>query len=124
MKRITLFLVALCACLLPAMAGELTLKDLTHGVYAAKTIHGVNPLNDGERYSQLSADGCQIIARSFKTGEQTDVLFDVATARGVRLNSIDGYIMSPNEQTILIQTETNRIYRHSFTAVYYIYNDT
>ena len=122
MKRITLFLVALCACLLPAMAGELTLKDLTHGVYAAKTIHGVNPLNDGERYSQLSADARQIIARFFKTGEQTDVLFDVATARGVRLNSIDGYIMSPNEQTILIQTETNRIYRHSFTAVYYIYN--
>ena len=109
--------------IVPARAQQLSLEQLTNGTFGAKTIAGVRPLNDGERYSQLSSDARQIIARSFKTGEQTDVLFDVATARGdVRLNHIDGYIMSPNEQTILIQTETQRIYRHSFTAVYYLYN--
>ena len=106
----------------PAKAQQLTLEQLTSGAYSAKTIAGVRPLNDGERYTQLSPDARQIIARSFKTGEQTDVLFDCANTKGdVRLNRIDGYIMSPNEQTILIQTETKHIYRHSFTAVYYIY---
>ena len=106
----------------PVKAQQLTLEQLTSGAFSAKTIAGVRPLNDGERYSQLSADARQIIARSFKTGEQTDVLFDCANTKGdVRLDHIDGYIMSPNEQTILIQTETKHIYRHSFTAVYYIY---
>ena len=123
MKRRIFLLLIGCAVMTAVHAAGLDLKELTSGAYSAKTIAGVRPLNDGERYSQLSADARQIIARSFKTGEQTDVLFDVATARSdVRLNHIDGYIMSPNEQTILIQTETQRIYRHSFTAVYYIYN--
>ena len=35
---------------------------------------------------------------------------------------LDDYILSPDEKLILIQTETKPIYRHSFTAVYYIYN--
>ena len=55
--------------------------------------------------------------------EKLDVLFDVANTKGdQRLDSFSGYIMSPDEQTILIQTQRQSIYRHSFTAVYYIYN--
>jgi dipeptidyl-peptidase-4 len=48
-------------------------------------------------------------------------LFDVSTAKGYQLASIDGYIMSPDGKRLLIQTKTERIYRHSFTATYYIY---
>ena len=104
-------------------ANALTLESLTRGDFSARTIVGVTPLADGERYSQLSTDKRQIIARSFRTGEQTDVLFDAGNTKGdVRLDAIDGYILSPDEQNILIQTKTERIYRHSFTAVYYIYN--
>ena len=122
MKRILLSMVAAVLAVLTVQAGGLTLSDLTSGVYAARGIYGVRPMNDGERYSQLSRDACQIIARSFKTGEQTDVLFDVATTKGdVRLQSIDGYILSPDEKTILIQTQRKAIYRHSATAVWYIY---
>ncbi len=123
MKRFTLSLIVFCACALPLTAETLSLEALTRGQYAARTVAGVRPLADGEHYSQISADARQIVAYSFRNGEQTEVLFDVATARGdVRLNRIDGYVMSPDEKTILIQTETNRIYRHSFTATYYIYN--
>lgn len=123
MKRFTLSLIVFCACALSLTAETLSLEALTRGQYAARTVAGVRPLADGEHYSQISADARQIVVWSFRTGEQTEVLFDVATARGdVRLNRIDGYVMSPDEKTILIQTETNRIYRHSFTATYYIYN--
>ena len=123
MKRFTLTLIVFCACALSLTAETLSLEALTRGQYAARTVAGVRPLADGEHYSQISADARQIVAYSFRNGEQTEVLFDVATARGdVRLNRIDGYVMSPDEKTILIQTETNRIYRHSFTATYYIYN--
>ena len=101
---------------------ELTIADLCKGTYSAKRISGVNPLNDGETYSQLSADRKQIVKYSFKNGKQLEVIFDVATARNVSLKGIDGYIMSPDEKNILIQTETKAIYRRSFTAVYYLYN--
>lgn len=122
MKRILVIVVALAATLLPALADELRLEDLTRGVYSARGIAGVRPMNDGERYSQLSADARQIVARSFRTGEQTDVLFDVANTKGdVHLDAIGGYIMSPDEQTILIETNRKGIYRHSYTATYYIY---
>lgn len=109
---------------MPALsnAAELTLKDLCNGAYYAKRIYGVNPMNDGETYSRLSPDSKQIITYSFRDGSQKQVLFDVATARDVKLEHIDGYIMSPDEKNILIQTETRYIYRRSFTAVYYIYN--
>ena len=124
MKKIATFLAG---CLLAAIpvhsnAAGLSLKELCAGEYAAKRIYGVNPLNDGESYSRLSDDHKQIITYSFKDGRQKDVLFDVATARDVKLEKIDGYIMSPDEKKMLIQTETKPIYRHSFTAVYYLYD--
>ena len=60
-----------------AKADNLDLKDLCSGTYSARRISGVNPLNDGESYAQLSPDHTQILTYSFKTGEQTGVLFDV-----------------------------------------------
>ena len=103
-------------------AGELTLEDLCRGAYSAKRISGIHPMNDGETFSRLSPDRKQIVTYSFKDGSRKDVIFDVATARNVKLETIDGYIMSPDEKKMLIQTETRPIYRHSFTAVYYIYD--
>ncbi len=101
---------------------KLTLKDITGGAFYAKSIAAVEPLAGGEEYAQISYDGKQIVKYSFRTGKQTGVLFDVATARGARLDGVDGYVMSPDGKNILIQTDTRRIYRHSFTATYYIYN--
>lgn len=104
-------------------ANGLTLEDLTSGSYRAQTIAGITPLADGEHYSQLSPDAKQIISYSYRTGEQEAVLFDVTNTRGnVQLQDIDGYEMSPDEKNILIRTETSPIYRHSYTATYYIYN--
>lgn len=122
MKRvITLFL--LFCMVFMAKADGLTLKELTSGFYSARGISGVTPLLDGESYSQLSRDGKQIVRHSFKTGEETGVLFDVNNIRNrIRLDRIDGYQMSPDEKNILLRTKTRGIYRHSRTAEYYIYN--
>lgn len=102
---------------------ELNLRDITNGVYSPQYIYGVNPMNDGETYTQLSPDHKRIIRRSFKTGKEVGVVFNVDDARGdAKLKSIDGYVMSPDESTILLRTQTKSIYRHSYTAVHYIYN--
>ena len=104
------------------MAGQkLDLKEITSGAFREETIAAVTPLADGESYAQISSDSKQIVKYSFRTGKQTEVLFDVNTARGPKVEKIDGYVMSPTGKRILIQTDTKKIYRHSFTATYYIY---
>ena len=109
MKRIIILFTIFCATFY-AKADGLTLNDLTNGVYSQKGIHGVTPLLDGESYSQLAPGGKQIVRRSFRTGEQTEVLFDVDNVKNrVKLNNIDGYQMSPDEKNILIQTQTKGI---------------
>ncbi len=122
MKRVITLFLLFCTVFM-AKADGLTLKELTSGFYSARGISGVTPLLDGESYSQLSRDGKQIVRHSFKTGEETGVLFDVNNIRNrIRLDRIDGYQMSPDEKNILLRTKTRGIYRHSRTAEYYIYN--
>ncbi len=122
MKRVITLFLLFCMVFI-AKADGLTLKELTSGFYSARGISGVTPLLDGESYSQLSLDGKQIVRHSFKTGEETGVLFDVNNIRNrIRLDRIDGYQISPDEKNILLRTKTRGIYRHSRTAEYYIYN--
>ena len=86
----------------PAAADEapkITIEQINDDTFSPQYIYGVHPLNDGESYSQLSADGRRITRSSFKTGQETGVLFDLSKARGAaKLERIDGYIMSPDEK--------------------------
>lgn len=121
MKKIVLFF-ALCLAGLAGWAQMApTLQEVTQATFRAKRINGVNPLKDGLHYAQISPDSKKIVKYSFKTGEEVGVIFDVKSARNHDLKEIEGYIMSPDESCILIQTNTTPIYRHSFTADYYIY---
>ena len=104
-------------------AGEkLSLKDITSGKFRQKTITEVHPMADGESYAQISDDGKRIVTYSFLTGKETGTLFDAATVSEEKVSRVEGYIVSPDGSRLLIQTETEAIYRRSFTATYYIYN--
>ena len=110
-------------CCSAASAGEkLTLKDITAGKFRSKSMTEVRPMADGETYAQISDDGKRIVTYSFRTGQQTGVLFDATAVQGADIDMVEGYIMSPDNGRILIQTATKAIYRRSFTATYYIYN--
>ena len=130
MKKILLIVAGLLASLsgfqpqqVEAQNAQLTLADITQGKYSPSYVYGVNPMKDGETYTQLSPDSKRIIRRSFKTGKELETIFDCESARGpVKLEAIDGYIMSPDERRILLRTQTKMIYRRSYTAVYYIYD--
>ena len=121
MKKTIVLAVTLMTALVSVAAGRLDLKEITAGQFRGESMAAVTPLKDGESYAQLSSDKHRIVQYSFKTGQQTGMLFDVATAKGAQLSAIDGYIVSPDGQRLLIQTNTKGIYRHSFTATYYIY---
>ncbi len=125
MKKICCLLL-FCLCTLASLAQNgkaLDLKEIVSGKFTPKNISGVIPIpGDGEHYSQMNADRTQIIKYSFKTGKQVEVLFDAATARECPFKSFDSYSFAPDGSKLLIATETTPIYRHSYTAVHYIYS--
>ena len=93
------------------------------GEFIPQNISGVIPIpGDGEHYSQMNADKTQIIKYSFKTGKPVEVLFDAATARECPFKKFDSYSFAPDGSKLLIATETVPVYRHSYTAVHYIYS--
>ena len=115
MKKITVYLLLM---LVPLAARGLDLRSITNGQYLPESIHGVEAASDGESYTQLGDDGKTIVRYSFKTGKAVETLFD---AKGTKVERISGYIMSPDGKRMLIETNRHSIYRHSFTADYYIY---
>lgn len=117
----------MCAALFMAVSSTmsqdmLSIKDIAAGKFAAERLSAVTPLKDGESYAMISKDGKKVEKYSYKTGKRTGVLFDVNNTVGESVDGFDNYIMSPDETKMLIQTKTERIYRRSFTATYYIYN--
>ena len=100
---------------------NLDLKRITQGAYRAEGISGVVPAADGESYTKVSDDWKRVVRCSFKNGQETETLFDVSTIHGAKIDYVEGYIMSPDGKRMLIQTNSEPIYRHSFTAEYYIY---
>lgn len=103
------------------VAASLNLRDIVNGYYTSEKLSKITPTLDGEHYTKMSADKKCILRYSFKTGELVDTVFNTQTARECNFKTFDGYIVSPDEKRILIQTGTQRIYRRSFTADYYIF---
>ncbi len=123
MKKFFMAIMSLIATGLPTVAGiNIDLKSAVGGVFYADQLYGVRPLADGESFARISPDRKRIVRYSFRTGEETGVVCDLTQARGAELQGLDGYIMSPDEKRILIQTKTEQIYRHSKKAQYYIYS--
>lgn len=91
---------------------------LRDGTFEQKTVSGVRSLSDGERYTTMS-DG-RVLCFSYHTGEPAGVLFD-ASAAEPRIEFTD-YVLSADERRLLLTTDVEPIYRHSFTAEYWIYD--
>ncbi|MCD7899834.1 MAG: S9 family peptidase [Bacteroides sp.] len=124
MKR-SFFILSLCLLslnLFPQGNKSLNLREIVSGSFQSENIRNVIPMADGEHYTQMNAEGTQIIKYSFKTGEPVQTIFDVSTARDIDFKKIDGYKFSPDEKIILLQTETMPKYRRSYVAVHFLYH--
>jgi len=88
-----------------------------------KTISGFNSMNDGEYYTII--DQGNLDQYSYRTGKLVKTLIDAGdlilkgSSKPIRYSS---YQFSDDETKILLVTERKKIYRHSFTAEYYVYN--
>ena len=119
MKKISVSILLFVATM-TLMAQEISLQDVIRGRYRQVGVSGMTPLEDGESFSRI--EGGKIIRCSFKTGEPTGVVLDLAEAQGEKPRSIYDYIMAPDARHMLIETNRQAIYRRSATSDYYLYN--
>lgn len=102
---------------------KIELKDVVSSpVFSAKTVTGLHSMNDGLYYSTLEDN--KIIRYSYKTGDKVDVLFDLSKIENPGFTTFSDYTFSSDESKILFTTKKEAIYRHSFTAEYFIWNKT
>jgi len=103
---------------------KLTLEEIWGGAFRTKGMDELNAMKNTNQYTVLNFD------RNSKT-TQID-LFDYATLNKVAtlidtkdfaaLTSIDSYTFDQSEKKILIATNTESIFRRSFTANYFVYD--
>ena len=120
MKKIVAFIGIIMGLSSSVSAACLDLKSM-NSHFSAQSLRGIDPVKGTDQYVKIDKDGQQIIQYSFRTGKQTAVLFDVNNTMGAKIDSFDGYIMSPDGKKMLIQTNTEPVYRRSFKADFYIY---
>lgn len=101
---------------------KITLEDIfVKETFRAQTVSGLRSMNDGEHYTTLE-NNSKIVKYSYKTGNEVEVIFDITKVEDAEIKSFSDYQFSNDETKILLTTKTKQIYRHSFTAEYYVWN--
>lgn len=106
-----------------AQQKKLSMDDFfVNGTFRTKGVYGIRSMNDGAHYTVLANNGTQIVKYSYKTGQPVETLVDLKTIENSPVKYISNYTFNNDESRILISTNVNPIYRHSYTADYYIYD--
>lgn len=113
-----LIIVASCSMTISA----LEIEDFVLSQVRTRGIPASQPAVDGRYYYQFNNDRTVIAKHSYKKEKDVTTFFDNAKIKDNNVTSWDGYTMSDDESSILLWTESNPIYRYSFSANHYIYN--
>lgn len=103
---------------------KIALEEIWGGAFRTKGMDALSAMKNTNQYTVLNYDrtskSYQIDLYDFATLEKVSTLFD--TKNHPEVKSIDSYSFDKNEKKILIATNSNSIFRHSFTAQYFIYD--
>ncbi|MFW5877796.1 MAG: S9 family peptidase, partial [bacterium] len=84
-------------------------------------IDNLRSMDDGEHYTILS-ENRRIDKYKYQTGEFISTILDISKLENAPILNIQSYSFDPAEEKILLMTNREGIYRHSFVADYFIYN--
>ena len=82
---------------------EITLDKIYSGYYRGKGINGISSMKNGENYAVIESDG--IAKYAYKNTQKIGLIVP---------GQFENYIFSNDESKILLQKESQPIYRHSF----------
>ena len=123
MKKLSLLLIlGLNFAFMSEAKQALSLDSIVTGAYRTAGIPQISSMQDGRSYTCIDENGKRIVQYSYATGKQTDVILDLEKSKGVSVEKLIGYEISPTGTRILFWSEKTPIYRHSFTTEYYVYD--
>ncbi|MBK5194895.1 MAG: S9 family peptidase [Proteiniphilum sp.] len=103
-------------------AQNYTLSDIQNGKFTPRGVPAMVSSHDGMHYYRTDAGRTAVIKYAYASGDAVDTLFSTRTARNCTFDSFQGFLVSPDENKVLVYREREQIYRHSFRADYY-YHD-
>jgi dipeptidyl-peptidase-4 len=121
MKK-TILPIFLSICLGGLSAQNYTLQDILDGKFSERGVKPMVSSADGMSYYQMNDERTAVIKFSYETGKAVDTLFNTRKARECSFDTFEGFLVSPDENRVLVCRDREQIYRHSFRATYY-YHD-
>jgi dipeptidyl-peptidase-4 len=104
---------------------KLSVEEIYSGAFRTQGMDELQSMKNTNQYTVLNFDratrSMQIDLYDFATLKKVSTLLN-SKSFAVLADGIDGYVFSKNEQQILVANNSHSIYRHSFTADYFLYD--
>ena len=91
-------------------AQNYTLSDIQNGRFTPRGVPDMVSSHDGMHYYRTDAERTAVIKYAYATGNAVDTLFSTRTARNCTFDSFDGFLVSPDENRVLVFREREHIY--------------
>ncbi|MBN1252250.1 MAG: S9 family peptidase [Bacteroidales bacterium] len=99
---------------------KITVEDIYKNyTFYPKSVYGLNSMNDGIHYSTIDRKSNSILKFDYKTGNFVDTILKISN---LNLDDYPDYSFNHNETKIILETNIEEIYRHSYTAKYFIWD--
>ncbi|GAB3716871.1 S9 family peptidase [Flavobacterium koreense] len=105
---------------------KISVEEIYTGAFRAKGMDALQSMKNTNQYTVLNTDRTtksqQIDLYDFATLKKVSTLIDTKNFKELSDDGIDSYVFSNDEKQILIANNSNQIFRHSFTADYFLYD--
>lgn len=103
---------------------KITVESIYRGQFRTQDMDELHSLKKSNQYTVLNynqgTQSSQVDLYDFASLEKTTTLIDSKDHKG--MPAIESYTFDTNEKIMLLACNSNPIYRHSFTADYYLYD--
>lgn len=124
LKRLIIALLFATTATVSAQEKQLSNEVIWDWEFAPETLERIHPLIGQSAYSVIKVDyaerASKVVLYDYATAKEIQVLVD--SKKGVDVPFFTGYTYSGDEKKLLLETEVDRIYRHSKLAYYYVYD--
>ncbi|WP_412477050.1 S9 family peptidase [Flavobacterium sp. TBRC 19031] len=104
---------------------KISVEEIYGGAFRAENMEELFAMKNTNQYAVLNFDrssrSMQIDLHDFATLQKVATIIDTKKFPELA-NGIDSFVFSADEKQLLLANNTNPIFRHSFTADYFLYN--
>lgn len=125
MKPKPIVLLLLLSCFSLVAQQKLSVEEIYSGILRPETMDELIAMKNTNQYTVLNFDKLsrtfQIDLYEFATLKKVTTIIDTKNFPEL-VDGIDSFVFSKDEKQVLLANNTNPIFRHSFTADYFLYN--